>query len=68
MRAQRSNPASFRGGSLDCFAALATTESVGALCNHNTHRATDSFSVIALRRMRDSDSTEYGFWISSKPR
>ncbi|MDD1527016.1 hypothetical protein C7U92_06195 [Bradyrhizobium sp. WBOS7] len=25
MRAQRSNPESFRGGSLDCFAALAMT-------------------------------------------
>ena len=25
------------------------------------HRATGSFSVIALRRIRDSDSTEYGF-------
>ncbi len=25
------------------------------------HRATDSFSAIALRRIRDSDSTEYGF-------
>jgi hypothetical protein len=34
----------------------------------DTHRATDSFSAIALRRIRDSDSTEYGFWISSNPR
>jgi len=25
-------------------------------------------SEIAFRKMRDSDSTEYGFWISSKPR
>jgi hypothetical protein len=25
------------------------------------HRATESFSVIALRRIRESDSTEYGF-------
>ncbi|RXG94943.1 hypothetical protein EAS62_15490 [Bradyrhizobium zhanjiangense] len=28
LRAQRSNPESFRGGSLDCFAALAMTEYV----------------------------------------
>ncbi len=32
-----------------------------------SHRAADSFSEIALRRMRESASTEYGFWISSKP-
>src|SRR5205814_1815329 len=29
LRAKRSNPESFRGGSLDCFAALAMTASVG---------------------------------------
>ena len=47
---------------------VAMTEFVGASYAHNTQRATDSFSVIALRRMRESDSTEYGFWINSKPR
>jgi hypothetical protein len=26
-----------------------------------------AFSEIAFLRIRDSDSTEYGFWISSKP-
>jgi hypothetical protein len=30
------------------------------------HR-TDAFSDIAFLRIRDSASTEYGFWMSSKP-
>jgi hypothetical protein len=31
------------------------------------YRLTDARSMIALRRERDSASTEYGFWISSNP-
>ncbi|TGN89525.1 hypothetical protein EOW77_0004185 [Bradyrhizobium yuanmingense] len=53
MRAQRSNPESFCGGSLDCFAALAMTETVA-----ETLRRSDNFTCLAQPDLRHSQSPD----------
>src|SRR4051794_28801819 len=42
LRAQRSNPESFHGGSLDCFAALAMTEQVATPRRSNSYLQTQT--------------------------
>jgi hypothetical protein len=46
LRAQRSNPVCHRGGILDCFAALAMTESVVGGVLSDAHRAVPAYSSL----------------------